>query len=152
MSSSGLERLNVWVKAKQLAVDAYTKIIPLLPNEERWGLAIQIKRSATSVSANIAEGYGRYYYQENIRFCYNARGSLEETISHIILASDLGLIPAEVKSDFIADADILLKQINGYIAYLRKSKHSISEPQNPYSIIDTENDLELMPAEEHDDL
>jgi four helix bundle protein len=152
MSSSGLERLNIWVKAKKLAVDAYTKIIPLLPNEEKWGLAIQIKRSVTSISANIAEGYGRYYYQDNIRFCYNARGSLEETISHIILVSELGLIPADVKSDFIEDADILLKQINGYIAYLRKSKRAISEPQNPYSITCAEDDLELLPAEENDDL
>jgi len=45
-----------------------------------------------SIPANIAEGYGRYYYQDNVRFCYIARGSLEETLSHLVLAHELNYI------------------------------------------------------------
>ncbi len=48
-----------------------------------------LRRSVQSIPANIAEGYGRFYYQESIRFCYIARGSLEETFNHITLAQQL---------------------------------------------------------------
>ena len=78
MSIKGLERLETWKKSRDFALSVYKEVLPLLPLEEKWGLNQQIRRSAQSVPANIAEGYGRYYYQENVRFCYVARGSLEE--------------------------------------------------------------------------
>ncbi len=124
----------MWVHAKQLAVYTYSSIIPLLPPDEKWGFSIQIKRSVSSISANIAEGYGRFYFQDNIHFCYNARGSLEETISHIILASEIGYIPLNIKQDFLMMADNLVKLINGYIAYLRKSKKEVQEPAASYEL------------------
>jgi four helix bundle protein len=96
MSSKSLEKLDAWRKAKAFVVAVYGEVLPLLPPEEKWGLVQQIRRSAVSVPANIAEGHGRYYYQDNIRFCYIARGSLEETISHLSLAYDLAYLPAEV--------------------------------------------------------
>ena len=71
---TGIETLKVWQKAMDLAVKVYREIIPLLPVEEKYALASQLRRSAQSIPANIAEGYGRYYYQDNIRFCYIARG------------------------------------------------------------------------------
>jgi four helix bundle protein len=89
MSIKGLERLNAWVKARDFALKVYREVLPLLPPEEKYGLNQQIRRSVQSIPANIAEGYGRFYYQENIRFCYTARGSLMETLSHITLASHL---------------------------------------------------------------
>jgi len=134
MSVQGLERLEVWKKARDLALDVYRNVLPLLPNEEKWGLNQQIRRSVQSVPANIAEGYGRYYYQENVRFCYLARGSLEETLSHLVLAHELGYIPAAIYQQLINDGEDLVRLINGYIAYLKRSKQGSNEPGANQSI------------------
>jgi four helix bundle protein len=72
----GLETLEVWKMAKDLALTVYKQVLPKLPDEEKWNLNTQIRRAALSISANLAEGHGRFYYQENVRFCYIARGSL----------------------------------------------------------------------------
>lgn len=88
----GLETLQVWQKAIALAVQVCKQVLPLLPVQEKWSLADQLRRSVQSIPANIAEGYGRYYYQDSIRFCYIARGSLEETFSHLTLARELGYL------------------------------------------------------------
>ncbi len=127
MSSDGLKRLQVWVQAKDLAVESYKNIIPSLPADEKWGLTSQLKRAVISISANVAEGYGRYYFLSNIQFCYNARGSLEETISLVVLATELGYVPVEVSNSFIKRADALVILLNAYIAYLRKSKKGEAE-------------------------
>ena len=92
MSVQGLERLEVWRKAKEFALAVYREVLPQFPVEEKWALNQQIRRSVQSIPANIAEGYGRYYYQDNVRFCYIARGSLEETLSHLVLAHELNYI------------------------------------------------------------
>ena len=60
MSIQGLKKLQVWVRAKDYAAKIYKKVLPLLPPEEKWNLNQQLRRSSTSVSANIAEGHGRY--------------------------------------------------------------------------------------------
>ncbi len=128
MSVEGLERLDVWRKARDFALLAYRRVIPALPAEEKWCLAQQIRRAAQSVPANIAEGYGRYYYQENIRFCYIARGSLVETLSHIILANELGYLPKEIFEQAVSESNELVRLINGYIAYLKRSRQGVNEP------------------------
>ena len=94
MSIQGLQRLEVWRRSKDFALRIYREVLPLLPPEEKWALNQQLRRSSVSISANIAEGYGRYYYQDNVRFCYNARGSLEETLSQIVLCHEMGYMPA----------------------------------------------------------
>ncbi len=63
MSIKNLESLETWCKAQEFALRVYCELIPLLPAEEKWGLCQQLRRSATSVPANIAEGHGRFYYQ-----------------------------------------------------------------------------------------
>lgn len=140
MSSDGLKRLQVWVQAKDLAVESYKNIIPSLPADEKWGLTSQLKRAVISISANVAEGYGRYYFQSNIQFCYNARGSLQETISLVLLAAELGYLPAEVSDSFIKRADALVILLNAYIAYLRKSKMGESENSSQNRLL-KENDI-----------
>ncbi|MEN6570744.1 MAG: four helix bundle protein [Anaerolineaceae bacterium] len=127
MSSAGLKRLRVWVEAKDFALLVYKSIIPALPAEEKWGLAQQLRRSATSIAANIAEGYGRFYFQANVQFCYNARGSLEETLSHILLSRELGYITDDQLNEMIKKGDALVQLLNGYIAYLRKIKRGSDE-------------------------
>jgi four helix bundle protein len=130
VTSTGLERLNAWVKAREYANVIYREVLPLLPPEEKFNLNSQIRRAAISIPANIAEGYGRFYYQSNIQFCYNARGSLEELLSHLILAHDLGFLQDELFLKVIADGNSLVILLNGYIAYLKKTKQGEKEPGN----------------------
>ena len=134
MSIEGLQKLDVWCKARDFALVIYRQVLPLLPPEEKWGLAQQIRRSAQSIPANIAEGYGRYYYQDNVRFCYIARGSLEETLSHIVLANKLAFIPDGIYQKLGEEGKELTRLINGYIAYLKRSKQGANEPGANYVI------------------
>jgi four helix bundle protein len=129
-----LNRLKVWVKAKEFAASVYKKILPLLPPEEKWNLNQQLRRSALSIPANIAEGYGRFYYQDNVRFCYNARGSLDEVLSHLTIAYEMKYISEGLYRELINNGDEVDRILNGYITYLKKSKQGASEPgANHYS-------------------
>jgi four helix bundle protein len=128
MALEGLNRLQVYLAAQELAQNIYDKVIPCLPSEEKWGLSSQIRRAAASVPANIAEGYGRYYYQETIRFAYLARGSLMELSSHFDLALWQGYISDQVHQDLDGRMESLLKLIHGYIKYLRQSKRGSNDP------------------------
>ena len=143
MSFQGLERLNVWRRAKDFALFVYREVLPLLPGEEKWGLDQQIRRAVQSIPANIAEGYGRYYYQDNVRFCYIARGSLDETASHLVLAHELGFVPDKLFERLAEKGEELVRLLNGYIAYLKRSRQgenepganqTLSEPNETYSI------------------
>ncbi|MBA4376546.1 MAG: four helix bundle protein [Anaerolinea sp.] len=131
MTTNGLDRLETWVKAREYAVEVYRNILPLLPPEEKFNLKSQIRRAATSIPANIAEGYGRFYYQANIQFCYNARGSLDELLSHLMLSHDLGFMDDEVFSQIKSKGNGLVLLINGYISYLKRVKHGEDEPGSP---------------------
>ena len=124
----GLNRLQVYQSAQYLARLVYQLVLPGLPSEEKFGLASQIRRGAASIPANVAEGYGRYYYQESIRFCYVARGSLMELSSHIDLAFSQGYISDDTQSLLGEKMAELLKLIHGYINYLKKSKRGNNEP------------------------
>jgi four helix bundle protein len=124
----GLETLEAWKKARALVLVVYQKVLPFLPAEEKWHLNQQIRRSAQSVFANIAEGHGRFYYQENVRFCYIARGSLTETYTHLVLAHDMGYISDNLFNRLKSQIDELIRIINGYIAYLKRSKRGENEP------------------------
>jgi len=107
MSISGLEKLDVWCKARDFAVRVNKEILPLLPPEEKWSLNQQIRRSSQSVPANIAEGHGRFYFQDNVRFCYIARGSLQETLSHIVYAYKVSYISETLCESFAMDGENL---------------------------------------------
>jgi len=134
MSIRGLEKLDVWCKARDFAVRVNKEILPLLPPEEKWSLNQQLRRSSQSVHANIAEGHGRFYFQDNVRFCYIARGSLEETLSHIVYAQKVGYVPETLYKSFAVDGENLNRLINGYIGFLKKSKLGANEPGANYSV------------------
>lgn len=127
-SIQGLENLEIWKKAKELVLLVYREVLPVLPSDEKWNLNQQLRRSAQSVPANIAEGHGRFYYQENVRFCYTARGSLIETYNHLDLAHDLKYIPDDLFNRLKTQVEELARMINGYIAYLKRSKRGENEP------------------------
>jgi len=100
-------------------------IIKLLPASEKFELTTQIKRSSRSITANISEGFGRFHHQENIQFCRIARGSLTETMEHIITAYDENYINEQTLKDVNDDYKKCLKELNSYIKYLKSAKEII---------------------------
>lgn len=110
--------LNSWKIAHQLTLEIY-KSTEKFPKSEIFGLTSQIRRSASSVSANIAEGFGRKYYAEKIQFYYIAHGSLTETKNHLILAKDLKYI---LPLEFDRILDILDNSQRLLQGLLRKTK------------------------------
>ena len=136
MSVKSLETLETWCKARNFALRIYPEVLHLLPVEEKWSLNQQLRRSANSVSANIAEGYGRFYYHDNVRFCYNARGSLEETLSHLVICREMKYIPEDLFQSLEQDGEKLTQLINGYIGYLKRSKQGQTEPGAQHAVRD----------------
>jgi len=130
MGIEGLERLEAWRKAKEFALRIYREVLPRLPIEEKWNLVAQLRRSSASVPANLAEGHGRFYYQESIRFSYIARGSLEETYSHLVMAHELQYLSDPLFAMLREESDEVSRLINGYIAYLKQSRQGANEPGN----------------------
>lgn len=128
MAEQGFESLKVWQKAHALMLDIHKELVPLLPKDEKYNLADQIRRSSKSIAANIAEGYGRYYYMDNVRFCYNARGSLDETANHLRVALDLGYCPKDLHQDLRSKIDEIRRILNGYIDWLKAQKTGEKEP------------------------
>jgi len=134
--AKGLETLELWQKAMEFATDVCRQTLSLLPDEEKYALRHQLRRSVQAIPANIAEGYGRYHYLDNIRFCYIARGSLEETFSHVTLARKLDYIDQDTYQHQISNIQILRRMINGYISFLKRSKRGENEPSPSQQIMD----------------
>jgi four helix bundle protein len=126
--AGGFEELVVWQKAHALMLFVHREIIPRLPREEKWDLADQIRRSSKSTPSNISEGYGRYYFKDRVRFCYNARGSLCETENHLIAAKDLEYIPTDQYQTGRAMASEVHRLLNGYIEHLKARRPGHDEP------------------------
>jgi four helix bundle protein len=92
------------------------------PSDEKYRLSDQIIRSSRSVGNNIAEGHGRFHYVDSSRFLITARGSLIETVDHLIIALDEKYITDEIFNKFKADCEECLRMLNGYITYLRNQQ------------------------------
>jgi four helix bundle protein len=116
---TSFEDLECWQSCRRLRVFIAKTVVPKLPSEEKFGLVSQILRSARSTTANIAEGYGRFHYLDNAKFCSNARGSCFETLDHLITANDEGMISEELLSDGRKLVNEAAKILNGYIKYLQ---------------------------------
>jgi four helix bundle protein len=117
----GFEELEVWKKAREIK-NEITKEVKAFPNEERFRLTDQLIRSSRSIGALIAEGHGRFSYPDQIHFCVQARGSLAETMHHLIDAHDAGFLSNTRLEDFRNKLKQLERLLNGYINYLRKQK------------------------------
>jgi four helix bundle protein len=98
------------------------KLINLLPEGEKYNLISQMKRAKLSVTNNIAEGFGRYHFQENIQFCRQSKGSICELIDDFNECYDEGYIDQASRDDFKCHAFALLKVLNNYIASQKKLK------------------------------
>ena len=91
---NSFEDLDCWKACRDLRLFVAKQIVPALPAEEKYRLADQIVRAARSTTANLAEGYGRFHYLDNAKFCSNSRGSCWEVLDHLLTAHDEGLILA----------------------------------------------------------
>ncbi len=108
---SSFTDLVAWQEGHKLVLNIY-KITKNFPKEELYSLVDQMRRSATSITSNIAEGFGRYTYREKIRFYYLSRGSLIELKNQILIAKDVGYL---TKDDFV----LLSEQANKTHALLQ---------------------------------
>jgi four helix bundle protein len=97
-------------------------LVQKLPAQERFNLSTQMRRAALSVTNNIAEGVGRYHYQENIQFCRQSRGSITELIDDFNACFDEGYIDEQTCIEYKQCAYDLIKVLNSYIASQKKRK------------------------------
>jgi four helix bundle protein len=114
-----VEEVPVWKKSHEAVLLIY-KATDSFPKREMFGLTSQLRRSASSIPANIAEGFYRNSTKELMQFIYNARGSCGETIYHLLLAKDLKLIKEKEYLYLIDLYNEIGKQLNGWIKSLRK--------------------------------
>lgn len=114
--------LDTWKQARKLRM-IVSEMINRFPPEEKFRLTDELIRCSRSISNNIAEGHGRFHYQDNIRFCIIARGSLSETLDHIIIAKDERIISEDTFNAFYAEYELCLKLLNGYIQFIKRRKN-----------------------------
>ena len=115
--------LEVWKKCRQLRQEIWI-VVKSFPTEEKYRLCDQMIRSSRSPSTQIAEGYGRYHFQENVQFCRIGRGSLYEILDHLSVSLDSEYITVEKHDHLEALTNECIRLINGYINYLIKAKQS----------------------------
>ena len=115
------EDLEVWNVCRELRKQL-SDAAKRFPNDERYRLADQLIRAARSVTANIAEGYGRFHYQENIQFVRQARGSLFEVLDHLSVACDAGYLDKDSFQKYREHTLRAISLVNGFIRYLVKAK------------------------------
>lgn len=114
--------LRIWQAAHELVLEIY-RLSRRFPSTEIYGLTSQIRRSAASVPANIAEGFARRSTKELVQFLYTARGSLAETEYHCILADALGYLPPGSLHDL---SDKYARLNSGVNVLINKLKQKIS--------------------------
>lgn len=110
--------LRVWQVAHKLTLEVY-RITGLFPDKEKFGIVSQMRRSSSSVAANIVEGHSRKSTKEFIQFLFQARGSLAETEYFLILAADLKYISNNISEKLQNEYDQLGKQLNALITSLK---------------------------------
>ncbi len=111
--------LTVWQDAMDLAASLY-KVTASFPREETYGLSSQIRRSAGSIAANIAEGYGRERTQAFIQFLRQSQGSLKELETHLLLAERVNYLAGDVATPLLAQCESLGKRLRSFIRSLQE--------------------------------
>ena len=119
----GFEQLELWKKVREFKKEV-SKEARKWPAEEKFKLTDQIIRSVRSINALLSEGHGRFTFADQLHFCVQARGSLSETINHLIDAFDEGYITEERLNYFKEKGKEIERVLNGYINYLRNQRDS----------------------------
>ncbi len=113
---SRFEDMQVWQDSQDFAVAIY-KITKLFPNEERFAITDQMRRAVSSISANIAEGFGRTSKKDMLHFYAIAYGSLLETKNFIYLSRKLDYIDVATEKSLVESVEVLQKQLNAIKRY-----------------------------------
>jgi four helix bundle protein len=111
-------RLNCWKDSFRLSVDLY-KVTRSFPSDEKFGIISQVRRAATSIPVNIAEGAARNSTKEFIQFLYISLGSLSELDTFLLLCIELGYLENEIGQKHLSELDRIGKQITGLIKKLK---------------------------------
>lgn len=114
------EDLECWKAAVEVR-KFIAELIKKLPATEKYDLIDNMNRASRSATRNIAEGYGRFHYKENIQFCRHSRGSLYKLIADLITCKDENSITGEEYKLGREKIDKALAILNGYINYLTKA-------------------------------
>ncbi len=114
--------LIAWQKAMALVVEIY-RATQAFPPEERYGLTSQLRRAAVSMPSNIAEGKGRYAAGDTVHFMVQARGSLLEVETQVLIARTLGYLTDHDAEALLRRTEELGRILNGLISALRKRVH-----------------------------
>lgn len=110
--------LIAWQKGHVFVIQIY-RLTREFPREEMFGLTSQLRRSAVSITANIAEGFVRRSYKEKIQFYLIAQSSLAESQNHLLIGHDLGYIKDDLFKKIYADSHEINKIIQGLIKVSR---------------------------------
>jgi four helix bundle protein len=114
------ETLDIWKNAVKFARKIY-KTTRKFPREELFGLIDQLKRAVVSISANIAEGSGSSSVKDYCHYLDIAIKSTYEVVSHLYIAEDNGYISNEERQELYKEAELLVKQIKSFKAWLSKN-------------------------------
>ena len=121
--SKTFEDIKAWQLNREFRKNVF-EAIKKFPKHENFALIPQIRRATISISSNIAEGFGRYSYQENIQFCRIARGSINEVLDQLYIAMDEKYI-TEIEFNGLYKRGREVEQaVNGYISFLKNQKSS----------------------------
>ena len=130
MATVDLNELRVYQLAMRVGEDVWSFV-------DGWSwmakqsVGLQWIRSADSIAANIAEGYGRYSFKENAKFCYYARGSIRESQTWLTKAKNRSLIPTADADDLAMKFETLRRQLDNYIHFLGKPSSSTLRESSP---------------------
>lgn len=122
--------LRCWQYCRDVKLFFYCNILPKLPKDEKYNLDIQIRKSARSITANIAEGAGRFHYQEAVQFLRIARGSLYELKDDLIFCHDLNFISEVLYKQGMGLIEKARISVNGFIKYNEKNKSELKKTKN----------------------
>ena len=121
--------LKVWTKSHALTLQIYRSTQDF-PKQELFGLVSQMRRSASSIGANIAEGVGRKSDGELARFLHIARGSASELEYHLLLSHDLGFLPLKEFADLTKQADEIQRMLTSLIQHVQPIRNMKVVPRN----------------------
>lgn len=124
-----LEKLEVYQLAESFS-DKVWAIVVDWDYFKKDTIGKQLTRAADSISANIAEGYGRFYYKESKQFYFYSRGSLQETKSWLSKCQRRKIIEENVAHELLAEADKILLMLNAFIKFISKSP-KFNPPNKP---------------------
>lgn len=119
-----LEKLEVYLMSEDFS-DVVWEIVMKWDHFKRDTIGKQLVRASDSISANIAEGYGRYFYKESKQFYFYSRGSIQETKSWLGKCKRRKIVDSKICDELLEKAELILVKLNAYIKFVSKSsKHN----------------------------